>query len=183
MRKRILVLAGSPRKHGNSDRLADAFIKGANEAGNVTEKIYVTDLNLKGCLGCLACQRNGGQCVQKDDMQSLYEKVTASNVIVLAFPVYFYTWNAQLKLVLDRLYALIGSLKDKTFYMLASCAAPSMEYEEPVLDAFRKYISCFRAGGNKEGGYIFVFNTVKMTDVDGTEALGKAYNLGKMVME
>lgn len=40
----------------------------------------------------------------------------------------------------------------------------------------------FRAGGNKEGGYVFAFNTIKMTDVEGTEAIVRAYEMGKMLM-
>ena len=34
MSKRILILTGSPRRGGNSDLMADAFAKGASEAGN-----------------------------------------------------------------------------------------------------------------------------------------------------
>ena len=35
MNKRILILTGSPRRGGNSDLMADAFAKGASEAGNI----------------------------------------------------------------------------------------------------------------------------------------------------
>ena len=38
MKKNILVLTGSPRIGGNSDLLADAFIKGANKAGHEVVK-------------------------------------------------------------------------------------------------------------------------------------------------
>ncbi len=34
MSKRILILTGSPRRGGNSNLMADAFAKGASEAGN-----------------------------------------------------------------------------------------------------------------------------------------------------
>lgn len=68
MGKHVLVLVGSPRKHGNTDRLADAFIRGTQEAGHQVEKINLRDRTVNGCLGCGACQRNGGTCVQKDDM-------------------------------------------------------------------------------------------------------------------
>lgn len=36
MSKKILVLTGSPRQGGNSDLMADAFIKGAQAATNHT---------------------------------------------------------------------------------------------------------------------------------------------------
>ena len=39
MSKKILILSTSPRKGGNSDLLADAFARGAREAGNTVEKI------------------------------------------------------------------------------------------------------------------------------------------------
>ena len=115
MGKRILVLAGSPRRHGNTDCLADEFIRGAQEAGHETEKIYLKDRKINGCLGCGACQRNGGSCVQKDDMQEIYEKWLASDVVVLASPVYFYTWSAQMKAVLDRTFAIEKDVKDTQF--------------------------------------------------------------------
>lgn len=41
MNKRILILSGSPRKNGNSDILCEQFAKGAKEAGNSVEKVYV----------------------------------------------------------------------------------------------------------------------------------------------
>lgn len=41
MRKKVLVLSGSPRKNGNSDMLCDAFIKGAENSGHLAEKILI----------------------------------------------------------------------------------------------------------------------------------------------
>lgn len=42
----VLVLMSSPRKNGNTDRLADAFIKGVEENGYTTEKVYVNYQNI-----------------------------------------------------------------------------------------------------------------------------------------
>ena len=41
MAKKVLVLMGSPRKHGNCDRLSDQFLRGAEEIGCQTEKVYL----------------------------------------------------------------------------------------------------------------------------------------------
>ena len=54
--------------------------------------------------------------VQKDDMQDIYGAVMEEDVIVFAFPAYFYTWNAQTKMIADRFYAKESMLKDKAFY-------------------------------------------------------------------
>jgi multimeric flavodoxin WrbA len=59
------------------------LIRGTREAGNETEKVYIRDHHINSCLGCCACQRNGGVCVQEDDMPELYEKMKAADGIVL----------------------------------------------------------------------------------------------------
>lgn len=43
MGKDILYIISSPRKGGNSDLLADQFIKGAEESGNTVDKLYLVD--------------------------------------------------------------------------------------------------------------------------------------------
>ena len=179
MSKNILVLAGSPRKHGNTDRLADEFIRGAQEAGHHVEKIYLKDQKINGCLGCGACQRNGGTCVQKDDMENICEKWLAADAVVLASPVYFYTWSAQIKAVLDRTFAIEQKVKDTNFYLISAGAAPTEDYMKLMLESFRSYIGCFRAGGNKEGGYVFGLGTNAPGDVTETDAMAKAYELGR----
>lgn len=57
MGKNVLILSASPRKNGNSETLADAFIRGAEEAGNTAEKICLYDKNIGFCKGCLSCQK------------------------------------------------------------------------------------------------------------------------------
>ena len=170
MSKNILVLMGSPRKHGNTDQMTDEFIRGAQEAGHQVEKICLKDWKINGCLGCGACQRNGGACVQKDDMSDIYKKWLAADVVVLASPVYFYTWSAQIKAVLDRTFAIEQKVKDTT-----------LDYMRLMLESFRKYIGCFRSGGNQEGGYVFGLGTNAPGDVAGSDAVMKSYEMGRAV--
>ncbi len=181
MRKKILILLSSPRKNGNTDRLSDEFIRGAQEAGSESEKIYLKDKTIGGCLGCFACQKNGGICVQKDDMPLPYEKMMGADVIVFASPVYFYTWNAQMKIVIDRTIAVSTALTNKTFYMISAGNAPTEEYMKTMIDSFRKYIGCFRGEGNKEGGYMFAYGVDKPGGVAGTPAMEQAYLTGRKV--
>lgn len=179
MSKRVLVLVGSPRKHGNTDRLADEFIRGAQEACHQVEKICLKDRKINGCLGCGACRRNGGSCVQKDDMGDIYKKWLAADAVALASPVYFYTWTSQMKAVLDRTFAIERKVKDITFYLISAAAAPTEDYMSLMLESFRKYVGCFRSGVSKEGGYVFGLDTNAPGDVIGSNAMIKAHEMGR----
>jgi multimeric flavodoxin WrbA len=55
----------------------------------------------------MACKKHG-RCGQRDDMQAIYEKIDAADAVVFASPVYVFTVNAQLKTVLDRLFAYLN---------------------------------------------------------------------------
>ncbi len=50
--KKVLILSGSPRKGGNSDLLCDEFLRGASEAGNSVEKIWIPGKNVGYFRGC-----------------------------------------------------------------------------------------------------------------------------------
>lgn len=176
----VLVLMSSPRKHGNTDRLANAFIKGVEENGYSTEKIYVNYQNIKPCLGCNVCQKIN-QCVQKDDMQEIYEKMLEAKVIVFASPVYFYTFNASMKLLIDRTFAIEKTIHDKDFYLLTTGLAPEESYFRIIKDTFQKYIDCLRVGGNRFVDSILGFQTGNKDDIEKTNALEKAYNMAKEI--
>lgn len=68
----VLVLMSSPRKNGNTDRLADAFIKGVEENGYTTEKVYVNYQNIKPCLGCNACPQILDPLESIDEYDTIY---------------------------------------------------------------------------------------------------------------
>lgn len=176
----VLVLMSSPRKHGNTDRLANAFIKGVEENGYSTEKIYVNYQNIKPCLGCNVCQKTN-QCVQKDDMQEIYEKMLEAKVIVFASPVYFYTFNASMKLLIDRTFAIEKTIHDKDFYLLTTGLAPEESYFRIIKDTFQKYIDCLRVGGNRFVDSILGFQTGNKDDIEKTNALEKAYKMAKEI--
>jgi multimeric flavodoxin WrbA len=181
MAKEILVLMGSPRRGDNTDQLCDEFIRGALESGHHADKVYLKDKVIGGCLGCFVCQTNNGQCVQKDDMGEIYEKIGIADIIVFASPVYFYSWTSLMKTTVDRTVAVEAALKNKSFYLISTGAAPDEQFMAPMLESFRRYIGCFRAGGNHEGGYVFGLGTDKPGDIAGTPAMERAYSLGREI--
>lgn len=181
MSKKILVVKGSPRKNGNTSALADAFVKGAKESGNVVTEVVLKDKTIGDCLGCGVCQGNGGICVQKDDMTDIYEEMKQADIIVLASPVYFYTWTSLMKRMIDRMFAVEPLLKNKKFYLLSAGAAPEESYMKTMIDSFRQYVSCFRGEGNEEGGMLFAYGTNGPQDVKKMPVLEEAYRMGNAI--
>ena len=102
----ILVLNGSPRPNGNTAQMIAAFREGAAASGNKVDVINVCRKKIAGCLACEYCHtKGGGQCVQKDDMQEVYDLLRDAEMLVLASPVYYHGLSGQLKCTIDRFYA------------------------------------------------------------------------------
>jgi len=173
------VLSGSPRRGGNSDILCDQFILGADESGNQTEKIFLRDKDINYCLACDTCQENGGICDQDDDMAEVLDKMIASDVIVMATPVYFYTMNAQMKTVIDRTYSRYAEIRDKDFYFITTAAVKNKQALEKTIEGFRGFTSVLN--GPKEKGIIYGTGAWNMGDIKESRAMVQAYEMGKAV--
>ena len=177
MMKKVLILEGSPRRNGNSAILSDELARGAEEAGCSVEKVKIAGKKIAGCLGCNGCFRNGGICVQKDDMAEIREKMLAADVIVLDSPIYFYSMTAQMKAVIDRSYAFFQQLEGKTFYFLITCGAPDEAFTETMLASLRGFTCCIP--NVKEGGYVLGTSAMEAGEIRSTAAMTEAYQLGR----
>ncbi len=104
MPKQILVIKSSPRGAGNSATLAEQAAAGARQAGANVETFFLPGMDIRPCDGCDFC-RQGGDCLVLDDMQKIYPRLLAADAIVLASPIYWFTYSAQLKIFIDRWYA------------------------------------------------------------------------------
>ncbi|MFX1571808.1 MAG: flavodoxin family protein [Promethearchaeota archaeon] len=100
---RVLGIVGSPRIGGNTDILVDQVLAGAEEAGVSVEKVILNKLDINPCQACNSCYKTG-QCVQKDDMIPLLDKMELSQLWVLGTPIYWWGPTAQFKAFLDRWY-------------------------------------------------------------------------------
>lgn len=178
MSKKVLILSGSPRKGGNSDVLCDEFAKGAKEVGHEVEKIRVEEKDIACCKGCYAC-KNNGVCAIKDDMTQVLQKMIDADVLVLASPVYFYSIDAQLKAVIDRTVARWLEVRDKEFYYIITMADEELSSADTTLACFRGYADCVT--GAKEMGVIIGNGVYEKGEVHDTEAMNKAYEMGKNV--
>ncbi|MBQ8743206.1 MAG: flavodoxin family protein [Clostridia bacterium] len=176
--KKVLILSGSPRKHGNSDILCDEFAKGAILAGHEVEKIRVAEKKIGYCLGCYAC-KSTGVCAIKDDMAEILQKMIDADVLVLASPVYFYSIDAQLKTLIDRTVARWLEVKNKEFYYIVTAADEELSSAETTLACFRGYADCVE--GAREMGVICGMGAYEKGEIVGSPAMTEAFEMGRSV--
>ncbi|MBN2734662.1 MAG: flavodoxin family protein [Methanomicrobiaceae archaeon] len=99
---KVMGISASPKVHGNTEKLLDSFLKGAESAGAETEKVKLKDLKYRSCQGCNRCHLSG-VCVLNDDLTPLLEKImTDVDILVLASPIYSMTITAEMKAFIDR---------------------------------------------------------------------------------
>ncbi|GKX65257.1 flavodoxin family protein [Inconstantimicrobium mannanitabidum] len=168
MSKKILVLNGSPREKGNTVELIDEFVKGAEESGNEIVRFNLNSMNIHPCQGCLGGGKNTeNPCVQRDDMDKIYPIYAAADIVVLASPMYYWSFSSQLKCAFDRLFAVAecnenheNPRKDCILLMSAegstkSNFAPVVDYYEALLNHMRwRDYGMMLAGGNMNIGDI-----------------------------
>ena len=179
MSKKVLILSASPRKGGNSDTLCDQFMKGAQEAGNEVEKLFLREKTIHYCLGCGACFNSKQPCPQQDDAAEVIEKMIAADVIVMATPVYFYTLNAQMKTLIDRCCAGYLEIRDKEFYFIVAAAETSVAAMERTIDGFRGFLDCL--DNPQEKGVVYGVGAWHKGDIQGKPAMKRAYEMGRAV--
>lgn len=175
---KILTISSSPRKGGNSDVLCDRFLKGAQEAGHETEKVRLAEMALAPCDGCYQCSK-AKECVHRDGMDALLQKLVDADVIVLATPVYFYSISAQMKIFIDRCLPRYREIKNKIFYFIVTAADPQHSAADETLAGLRGFLRCLP--GAREIGTVFGTGAWDYNDVYQHPALNRAYEEGKAI--
>ncbi|MHB8169407.1 MAG: flavodoxin family protein [Thermoleophilia bacterium] len=97
----VLGILGSPRRGGNSEILLDRALAGAADAGAEIERLHPASLRIAGCTECNDCYALG-ECSTADDMDRVYAALERADRIVVASPIFFMSFPAQLKAVIDR---------------------------------------------------------------------------------
>lgn len=101
--KNILLISGGNRK-GNTQSILEIIDKNRQN----TQMLLLKDKNIEYCKGCLACHKMI-DCVIKDDMKEIIEKMIASDLIIFGVPNYFDNVSGLFKNFMDRLHPLYKS--------------------------------------------------------------------------
>lgn len=135
---KILGIVSSARK-GNGLALTQAALDGAAESGAQTEIICLSEIELRPCLDCGFCKNPKNKyCVQKDGMQSIFEKIEEADAIIFSTPVYFGRPNSLFFSFIDRMYAMFNVdfssklPKNKKFGTIVTIGSMGKEVAETI---------------------------------------------------
>ncbi len=178
MGKNILVLTGSPRVSGNSDLLADAFIKGAEQAGHDVINCAVGRKNIMGCTGCDTCYSKGMPCSFDDDFNDIAPLFEKAEMIVFVTPLCWFTFSTQLKAAIDKIRSFyIGKkeLKIKESMLMVCGATRDDTHYEGIISSYK---SITRYLNWTDRGHLIVPGVLKKGDILSTDYLALAERMG-----
>jgi len=178
MKKKILVLNGSPREKGNSHYLSEAFINGAENAGHDIIRYNVKDSHISSCTACKSCFKNGDACTLDKNFSKFAELALEADALVIISPLYWFTFSSQVKLILDKFYAFHISnkeLKIKEVLLMACGGTDNKNMFSGMIDSYKK-IASFQNW--KDKGALIVTNVHDKGDIIDNVALKDAEKLG-----
>lgn len=154
---KILFVVGSPRKAGNTEVLVTRAADGIrdNLPDAMIETVSIQGLTLEPCHACDACKRTGGKCAFPGAEQAIIEKILAADTVVFASPVYFWGISAQLKTVIDKLYAkgvIIRGMKPKNCAVIAVGGAGTDNIQYRIIE--EQFRCIFNYFGWKYGRFV-----------------------------
>lgn len=177
---RVNVICCSPRILGNSEILADVFIKGAKEAGHEVNKVALREYKMSPCMACDYCRHHDSHCALQDDANTVIQTIIDSDVTVFAAPVYFYSLPAQLKILFDRFFAREMEIRNsdvrRKFYLILTSGSPEMSEMLGAIESYRGFIKVMRTVD--DGGFINGLGAFKKGDAAHHSGLQEAYEAG-----
>ncbi|MBF0119649.1 MAG: flavodoxin family protein [Desulfobacterales bacterium] len=136
---KIITLIGSPHGlKGNTAKLTQIVLEGAESEGATSEIISLTGKNILPCKGCDMCHKKG-ICPQDDEFESIKKKIIEADCLILASPNYIFSVSAQMKAFMDRCCGVLHCLGFEGKYG-ASIVTSGGGDEEPIADYMNHFL-------------------------------------------
>ena len=159
--KAIVINAGPKRRDGNAQLVKEAA-RGAESVGASVKYVDLYKLDLHGCMNCGVCKNDDkvGKCYWKDETSPLIEEILASDVLIIASPIFFTEPTSHYRALIERLIYCIVSFergnvfKDKInvglFYtieypkaMFEKNVRPHLKQSESLLEMFNGEVNIY----------------------------------------
>lgn len=160
--------------------MAESFVHAAEILGHSVVCFDAAELNISGCRACNCCYRNGKPCALEEGYNTIAAELEIADAIVIATPVYWYSYPAQLKNIMDHWYSLCfagRSFSGKKAALIACC-------EDDDLAAFEGMRMSFKASmellGAEIVGEVLIQNVHRLGDIENTDGLEQASKLAEL---
>lgn len=134
IKKIIIVINGSPRKTGTVACILHSVADNIDASHTDIHWYNVNDMHIHPCIGCMKCRSTGRCVLPEDDAHRLAEDIESCSGIILGSPVYWGNISGQMKVVLDRLVAVmmgenkmeipVPKHKDLSAVIVTACTTP-----------------------------------------------------------
>ena len=188
---KVLGIAGSPRRGGNTGLLLAEVMRGAASRRAEVKTIILNDLKITPCQHCDACLE-AGNCRMQDDMQMVYKELEQADRIVLASPIQFMGVTAQAKAMIDRCQALwvrknvldippLGNQRERKGLFISVGARKVANLFEPALATVKSWFRSLDI--TYAGDLLFTGVDEKGSIADNPDALHQAFLAGQKLVE
>ncbi len=135
---KVLIINGSPRKDGNTERLIREAVGVFEREGVACDLYSLAGKAIRGCMACGYCHSHDG-CVLADEVNVLAEKLAECDGLLVASPVYYGSANGSLIALLDRLF--YSARCDKRMKVGAAFAVARRAGTTATFDELNKYFT------------------------------------------
>lgn len=174
---KLIVLTGSPRKKGNSNTMAAAFVQEAERLGHTVQVIDSYQLEIGGCHDCRRCYATGKACAFDDDFNTIAQDIWEADGIVFALPVYWYSIPAKLKAIIDKFICYVTAkqpIDGKKWGLICCCADEIPEVPEEVCQSLRRSTNLL---GWTNVGNVLMTGLNAVGDVEHSDGCARAVEL------
>jgi multimeric flavodoxin WrbA len=185
----ILTILGSPRRHGNTARALAVVEDALRAAGHEVESLAMIDYNVQGCKECFACNENKIElCSIADDGNSLFRRMAAADLVLIAAPVFCWGFPAQLKGLIDRLYCMmdlegrrpdVPRLYDKRIALLMTGGGDEIDNADLVIRGFQHMMAFLHS---RLVGHLYLGNCSNKPEPLSEEAQAQAVAFAKKLV-
>ncbi len=135
--KKILVIFGSQQKKGAGAKTFEIFKSKFDSTEYSFETVFLSDYEITSCRGCTVCFKKK-ECVIKDDVTTIVEKMKSSDGIIFVTPIYAMNISGLLKTFIDRISYMLHkpALYEKHSYIIITTDVGGFKF----VSAYMRYM-------------------------------------------
>ena len=135
---KVLMINGSPQNDSCTGRALDEIASTLAKHGIDSEQIQIGKKNVRGCLACGFCKKNGRCCVD-DVVNEVAARLDEFDAFIVGSPVYYASGNGTVYAFMDRLFYSAG--KKLAYKPAAAVAVARRAGTTATLDTLNKYFT------------------------------------------